>query len=101
MEIYNENRLEEYIDYDCYRAKEYQGGDTYSGIDNYEEITFPKGFMLAKLAGTTSDYFTTLEATKESDYNSTLLSEGVQVAPYYNKETGKYNSTSEIEAFIV
>ena len=63
-------------------AKSWQGTDDYPGIDNYVDINVKKGTVLYRGEPNGSEYFTTLDAIKNSDHNATQLFEGLQVKPH-------------------
>ena len=71
----------------------WQGYDDYVGVDKYEDVYLESGTKLVKLPSR-SGYFTTLEAygslKKEETVSSKELSQGLQVAPWRNINTGDY-----------
>lgn len=71
------------------RAEEWQGGDSYAGIDSYERVQMKKGDIVCALVSYDKDnnirpcsYFFPPQELEDVRNNSAKLNEGFQIAPW-------------------
>lgn len=82
------------------KAKEWQATREYPGIDKYEDIVLKKGTVLARLEPG-GNYFTTVEHLEKSGYDSRILNEGLQIAPYKNPVTKECSYRNKAQMYVL
>ncbi len=94
------------------QAKLWQGSDLFPGIDDYHNeligssnSSLKLGTILVKQESSVSGYFSTLEEyiklLDDGKVSATQLSEGLQVAPWYDKENLRYIYRNQVSFHLV
>ncbi|MGF7232849.1 hypothetical protein [Arachidicoccus sp.] len=83
-------------------AASWQGKGTYTGVDNWRNITLGEGkYIVGGLPGQ-SNFYTTLGGLERSGYDHVKLFEGLQIAPHpqlgYRTMVGVYQASEDIPA---